>query len=158
MSELPPDLPERKTSTPQENQNLQDPNPNAENPSEFKRFIKHARQEAKRGGDVNVAHVGQAAQVDQLAVGRNILQAKINIGTLVIPVRFLLVLLVVALVVVVAVWWIATPGQMPPGGATATASLSAEAAALSSSNCDCVPGESPASEKRCESISSGCRP
>lgn len=67
-----------------------------------------------RVSDVNVAQVGAGAQVDQLAVGRNILQAKINIGALVVPVRFLLALLAVALVLAVAAWFYFVPAQMPP--------------------------------------------
>ncbi|HZQ10551.1 MAG TPA: hypothetical protein VFD70_28490 [Anaerolineae bacterium] len=84
---------------------------------DLKKFIKDAKQEAARGGDVNVANVGEGARVEQLGIGRNIFQAKINIGSLVIPVRFLLALLAVAAVVAGVVWWIVTPGQMPPGNA-----------------------------------------
>lgn len=74
-------------------------------------------------GDVNRVNVGAGAQVDQLAVGRNILQAKINIGSLVIPVRFLLVLLAVAAVLAVAVWWIITPPQMAEGASASNVAI-----------------------------------
>lgn len=73
-----------------------------------------ATQKTPRSGDRNVVNIGEGAKVDQIAVGRNILQAKVHIGSLVIPVRFLLVLLGVAAIAAVVVWWIATPGQMPP--------------------------------------------
>lgn len=73
-----------------------------------------ATKKTPHGGDKNVVNIGEGAQVDQIAVGRNILQAKVNIGSLVIPVRFLLVLLGVAAIAAVVVWWIVTPGQMPP--------------------------------------------
>lgn len=68
-----------------------------------------------RGGDRNTVNIGEGAQVDQIAVGRNILQAKLNIGSLVIPVRFLLALLVVAAVGAVVVWWVVVSGEMPDG-------------------------------------------
>ena len=69
----------------------------------------------KSTGDINRVNIGEGATVDQLAVGRNIFQSKINIGSLVIPVRFLFVLLVVAAVLAVAVWWIRTDPQMAGG-------------------------------------------
>ncbi len=109
MSERPPTPPDPSSSPPDVN--------------DLTKFVKDARTQAKSGGDVNVAQVGEGAQVDQLAVGRNILQAKINIGSLVIPVRFLLVLLGVIAVLAVAVWWITTPGQMPPGSAAANVAI-----------------------------------
>lgn len=74
---------------------------------------KPSGNKTSRDGDTNVVNIGESAKVDQIAVGRNILQAKVNIGSLVIPVRFLLVLLGVAAVAAVVVWWIVTPGQMP---------------------------------------------
>lgn len=102
------------------------PDPNPPPPSDadqLKKFVKDARQEAQRGGDVNVSQVGEGAQVDQLAVGRNILQAKINIGSLVIPVRFLLVLLAVAAALAVAVWWIIIPSQMAEGASASNVAI-----------------------------------
>lgn len=115
MSERPPELPQPESPRPAAPQDAESAKPT--DPAALKQFIKDARAEAKRGGDVNVANIGEGAQVDQIAVGRNILQAKINIGTFVLPVRVLLVLLVVALVAAVAVWWLVTPGQMPAGNA-----------------------------------------
>ncbi len=88
------------------------PPPNAAR--KLRQFIRNARADAKRGGDVNVAQVGEGAQIDQIAVGRNILQAKINIGTFVLPVRFLLALLGVALLVAVGAWFYFVPATMPP--------------------------------------------
>lgn len=85
----------------------------------MKQFLKNLKEQAKRGGDVNVANVGEGAQVDQLAVGRNILQAKINIGSIVVPVRFLLALLGVAALIALIVWWYAVPWQMPAGSSVA---------------------------------------
>jgi tetratricopeptide (TPR) repeat protein len=105
------------------------PPPNSQQPGiveQFKQFLKNARPQAgrsERAPDVNRVNIGEGAQVDQLAVGRNIFQAKVNIGSLVIPVRFLLVLLAVAAVLAVAVWWIVTPGQMPPGDAAANVAI-----------------------------------
>jgi hypothetical protein len=109
MSERPPSDPPGEPS-----------NPNAQ---DLTKFVKDARRQAKSGGDVNVVDIDKDARVDQLAVGRNILQAKINIGSLVIPVRFLLVLLGVIAVLAVIVWWITTPGQMPPGGSAANVAI-----------------------------------
>lgn len=83
------------------------------------RFIRNLKQKAPPGGDVNVANIGEGAQVDQIAVGRNILQAKVNIGTLVIPVRFLLALLAVGVISAVVVWWVVTPGKMVAGTGSA---------------------------------------
>lgn len=74
-------------------------------------------------GDVNRVTIGEGAQVDQIAVGRNIFQSKITIGSLVIPVRFLLVLLLVAAVLAVAVWWITTPSQMAGGAAASNVAI-----------------------------------
>ena len=113
MSLPPPDLPERKPSASPEKPTQQNSVPKPDDAQGLKKFIRSARAEAKRGGDVNVANLGDGAQVDQIAVGRNILQAKINIGSLVIPVRFLLALLAVALVIAIAAWWIVTPDKMP---------------------------------------------
>lgn len=66
-------------------------------------------------GDVNTVTIGEGARVDQLAVGKNIFQAKIHVGALVIPVRFLLALLVVAAVIALAAWIYFVPTQMPQG-------------------------------------------
>lgn len=106
MAAQPPESPESKT-------------PQTDNPEKLKQFVKDARKQAGQGGDVNVANIGQGAQVDQIAVGRNILQAKINIGALVIPVRFLLALLGVVAIIAVVVWWFAIPWTMPAGSSIA---------------------------------------
>lgn len=103
------------------------PNPNKE--QGLSKFLKDARHQAGKGGDVNVVNIGADAQVDQIAVGRNILQAKINIGALVVPVRFLLVLLVVAAVIAVVVWWFAIPWQMPAGSSVAVVDFGQETSA-----------------------------
>jgi tetratricopeptide (TPR) repeat protein len=108
MSSPPPDLPERKPPAPSEPLT-----PKPDDAAGLKHFIKNARQEANRGGDVNVAQVGEGAQVEQIAVGRNILQAKINIGALVVPVRFLLALLAVVFVLAFAAWFYFVPARMP---------------------------------------------
>lgn len=99
-----------------------DPAPQVPKPGDtagLSRFIRNLKQKAPPGGDVNVANIGEGAQVDQIAVGRNILQAKVNIGTLVIPVRFLLALLAVGLIAAVVVWWVVTPGKMDAGTGSA---------------------------------------
>lgn len=116
MSERPPELPERETPSPAAPQDAA-ALPKPTDPQALKQFIRDARQQAKAGGDVNVANIGEDARVDQFAQGRNIFQAKINIGTFVLPVRVLLALVGVALALAVAVWWIVTPGQMPAGNA-----------------------------------------
>lgn len=112
---VPPDSPERKSAaTPPEPTSHTVPKP--DDTTGLKQFIKNLRRTAKRGADVNVANIGEGAQVDQIAVGRNILQAKINIGALVIPVRFLLALLAVGLMFAVGVWYVVTPDKMPTSG------------------------------------------
>lgn len=116
MSERPPGSPERRTPPPDASQDAT-AKPDPTDPKALKQFVTEARKQAQTGGDVNVANIGEGARVDQIAVGRNILQAKINIGTFVVPVRVLLVLVALALVGAVAVWWIVTPGQMPVGNA-----------------------------------------
>lgn len=111
---VPPDSSEPKAPASPENTTPPNNVPKPDDTQGLKRFIQNARQEAKRGGDVNVANIGDGAQVDQIAVGRNILQAKINIGALVVPVRFLLALLAVILVLAVAAWFYFVPATMPP--------------------------------------------
>lgn len=100
MSERPPEHSESETPQPSTLEQL-------------KNFARDAASAAAREPDVNTVEIGAGARVEQIAVGRNILQAKINIGALVVPVRFLLALVGVALVVAAAAWFYFVPAQMP---------------------------------------------
>lgn len=95
------------------------PGPERKSRFDFGGFLRNARATAKGGGDVNTVRIGEGATVDQIAVGRNILQAKVSIGTLVVPVRFLLALLAVAAAVAVVVWYVAVPSQIPAAASVA---------------------------------------
>jgi len=121
MSERPPNLPERDPVTPSpspEKNAQQDSAPTSaeQGNQDTKKIVKDAKEKAKRGGDVNVAQVGEGAQIDQFAQGRNIFQAKVSIGTLQVPVRFIAALVALALVAAVVVWYFATPDTMPTEG------------------------------------------
>lgn len=65
------------------------------------------------GGGVNISGNANVTVTGDVIGGNKI----VNIGSVVVPVRFLVALLVVALLVAVGVWWIVTPGQMPAGNA-----------------------------------------
>ncbi len=118
----PSDFPEYKPTPPSDSpgpsteDSTEPENPKPSDAQGLRKFIKKAKRDAQRGGDVNVAQVGEGAQVDQIAVGRNILQAKINIGSLVIPVRFIAVLVLLALIAGGIAWYVLTPDKMPASG------------------------------------------
>jgi tetratricopeptide (TPR) repeat protein len=75
----------------------------------LKRFL--ARVMRQKHGDIIAVNIGEGAR--NVAVGRFVLQNNLQIGTLVIPVRFILALLAVALVLAIVVWYVTVPAQMP---------------------------------------------
>jgi len=75
----------------------------------LQRFL--ARAIRQEHGDIIAANIGEGAQ--NVAVGKFILQNNVRIGTLVVPVRFIVALLAVALVVAIAVWIAVVPDKMP---------------------------------------------
>ena len=76
----------------------------------LRRFL--ARVTRQKHGDIIAVNIGQGAR--NVAVGRFVLQNNLQIGALVVPVRFILVLLLVAAVAAWVVWYRIVPGQMPP--------------------------------------------
>ena len=84
-----------------------DPNENEQN--WLQRFL--ARATRRGHGDIIAANIGQGAQ--NVAVGKFILQNNVRIGTLVVPIRFIVALLAAALVVAIAVWIAVVPDKMP---------------------------------------------
>jgi len=76
----------------------------------LRRFL--AQVTRQKHGDIIAVNVGQGAR--NVAVGQFVLQNNLQIGTLVVPIRFILVLLLAAAVVAWAAWYLSVPGQMPP--------------------------------------------
>lgn len=66
-------------------------------------------------GDVITSTIESGAQVEQLAVGKNIFQARVHIGALVISIPFLVGLIVVGAVLAFAAWLYFVPATMPLG-------------------------------------------
>lgn len=82
-------------------------------PARLRHWLPRLRQDIEGGGGgVNIS--GGNTTITGDVIGGNKI---INIGAVVVPVRFLVALLVVALLVAVGVWWIVTPGKMPAGNA-----------------------------------------
>ncbi len=84
----------------------------SESPQNGRNWLNRLLARALHGGqgDVIAANVGEGAQ--NVAVGKFILQNNVRIGTLVVPVRFILVLLAVAAAVAVGVWFAVVPTRM----------------------------------------------
>ena len=86
----------------------------SESPQNGRDWLNRLLARVPRGGpgDVIAANIGEGAQ--NVAVGKFILQNNVRIGTLVVPVRFILVLLAVAAAVAFAVWFAVVPTKMKP--------------------------------------------
>src|SRR4051812_23907930 len=90
-----------------------DPTSKLSFPARLRRWLPRLRQDIEGGGGgINIS--GGTTTITGDLIGGNKI---INIGAVVVPVRFLAALLVVALFVAAGVWWIVTPGQMPAGNA-----------------------------------------
>lgn len=127
MSSRSPVPPERVPETPK---------PGAANPNttekldllvRLRRWLPRVRQPIERdsqggitiSGDANVQVQGDLVAGDKI----------INIGSLVVPVRFFVALLAAAAALAVAVWWFAIDGKMPAGASVAVVDFAAKDAA-----------------------------
>lgn len=117
MSAQPPVPPERPPETPKSDAVPVDITGSPDILARLRRWLPRVRQPIQRDSEGGITIAGDAnVEVrGDLVAGDKI----VNIGSLVVPVRFFVALLAVAAVLAVVVWWFAIDGKMPAGASVA---------------------------------------